>query len=385
MLVGLRLLRFNCPLMFNSVLRNTLLKGTVCLGINRFIFSDNSLGLNGYKATRVQMHQQFANVENSFREKMKEIINSENSIVFTEDLKAMLHLVNKNSEDVNLIINMMHKFNNQNKELRFGTYIFGPVIMRAFYYLDEPDIALNAFLDSKLTYFFDQNITYTILMTLLYKHEKYSDIRKVYDIVKTRNIDIQRFPRNPLISVIAGCYKENSPESLQYALENWRELTNRGLRPIRRVITYIAALAINQNSPEVALEILTGLRTSRYIDNRCLKVYAYAKLNRLIDVITILRQSTETRDVNKECYFSDTIEFVEKAAENADDGIKEELIKIITIMRAEGLVDTNTLTAHLDQPIERHDAKPRERFTTFHNYNNHDQPRRRSLGLKELL
>lgn len=385
MTTGLRFLRINCPLSINSVLRNSFLNGSVCFERKRFIFSDNHLGINGYTNARLQMHQQFSNVESSFREKMNEIVKNDTTVVFTEDLKAMIHLVNKNPEDINLVVQMMHKFNSQNRELRFGNYIFGPVIMRAFYYLDEPDIALESFLDTKLTNFFDQNITYTILLTLLYKHNKFEDLRNVYNVIKSRNIDIRHFPKNALIVTAAACYKENTRESLQFALESWKELYESGIVPIRRVITFIAASAIKQNNPELALEILAGLKASRYIDNRCLKVLAYCKLNRLVDVIAMLRRSIEYHNVHKESYFSDVAETIEKSLDTADDSLKVELTKLVSAMKAEELIDPGTLDAHLLQPIERNNM--RDRRNIFQNYNSSRIPDqgRRKYGLKDLF
>lgn len=45
-------------------------------------------------------------------------------MIFTEDLKNMAHLV-KTGEDLDLVEKMMKKFNSQNKELRFGNFVFG--------------------------------------------------------------------------------------------------------------------------------------------------------------------------------------------------------------------------------------------------------------------
>lgn len=162
--------------------------------------------MNGYEYMRSQISEQFTSVESSFRTKMKEIVNDENSVIFTEDLKAMAHLVSSESEDLDLFVKMIYKFNSQSKELRFGNYVFGPVIMRAFNFVDRPDLALSTFLDPNLTSFYDQNMSYTALMTLLYNHEMYKEIRQVFDICKNRNSD--QFPRFPVIITAAACYRE---------------------------------------------------------------------------------------------------------------------------------------------------------------------------------
>lgn len=38
---------------------------------------------------------------------------------------------------------MYFRFNVQNKETRFGNFIFGPIVMRMYHYLDNPDAALK--------------------------------------------------------------------------------------------------------------------------------------------------------------------------------------------------------------------------------------------------
>jgi len=174
----------------------------------RFLYSDQSLGLQGYENARLNFRNQFLNVENTFRSKMEEVCNTDSSMIFTEDLKSMLHLAQKKPEDIELLVKMLTKFNDQTKEMRFGTFIFGPVVMRTFYYLDEPDLAYTAFKDPKFENFFDQLISYQILLSLLYKHGKYTEMRDVYDIVKSKSIENGGYPRNSFILVMAACYKE---------------------------------------------------------------------------------------------------------------------------------------------------------------------------------
>lgn len=46
-----------------------------------------------------------------------------------------------------LPIRWIFRFRHQNKELRFDTFIFGPVVMRLFHYLNLPDHALQVLHD----------------------------------------------------------------------------------------------------------------------------------------------------------------------------------------------------------------------------------------------
>lgn len=89
----------------------------------------------------------------------------------------------------------------------------------------------------------------------------------------------------------------------------WKELNEKGNSIVRRATTFLAALAINQNAPHIAIEILVSVKEARYIDIRCLKVVAYTKLKRFTEIVPILRASIE-RDrphLTKESYFKDVV------------------------------------------------------------------------------
>ncbi|KAL2727092.1 hypothetical protein V1478_007370 [Vespula squamosa] len=380
MALNLRFLRFNLPFIFKPIIRNTL-SGTPCCQVNRFIFTNKSIGMNGYEYARSQMSEQFTNVEASFRAKMKDVVNDESSVIFTEDLKAMAHLVSNEAEDLDLFVKMIYKFNCQNKELRFGNYVFGPVIMRAFNYVDRPDIALSTFLDPNLISFFDQNMSYTALMTLLYNHKMYNEIRQVFDICKSRNVNNQ-FPRYPVIITAAACYQENTAESYNYLLNCWKELSTNNFPPIRKLVTFLAGLALKQDSPEIALELLSLIRT-RYIDSRCLKILTYSKLKRFNDIIYLLKKSLEGNYKIKETYFSDVIETLEMDIENASEDIKSILTKLITLLKTQEYVQKETLESHLIAPVEyfpvKHSVLDQRRGVSV------TSQRKRIVGLKDLI
>ncbi|KAL6432444.1 hypothetical protein ACFW04_006792 [Cataglyphis niger] len=378
------LMRLNVKLASNTALKHNFLNSC------RFIYSDKSLGLQGYENARLNFRNQFLNVENTFRTKMQEVCNSELSQIFTEDLKSMLHLVQKKPEDIELLVKMITKFNSQNKELRFGTFVFGPVVMRTFYYLDEPDLALTAFKDPQFENFFDQMISYQILLCLLYKHGRYTEMRDVYDIIKTKNLDSSGYPRNSLILVMAACYKENTPETLEYALNLWKEMKDKGFTFVRRASTFLTALAINQNSSHIAIEILTSIREARYIDIRCLKVLAFTDLKRFTEIVPIFRKSLEFDNPNvmKEKYFKDVIEKLEESMAKENIPTDFELYKLITLLRNNDHILPDTLEDHLVSEITVDPTKRTQRRLNTYQSNISQRPRSFSRNrpvLRDLL
>jgi pentatricopeptide repeat domain-containing protein 2 len=98
----------------------------------------------------------------------------------------------------------------------------------------------------------------------------------------------------------------------------WNDQQEAGHSPIRKTITFFAANAINQNSPHIALEVITSVRNQTYVTLRNLKVVALCDLGRIEDALPLLRsvlsvdqplsggpitKQTYCRDVVSKCIF----------------------------------------------------------------------------------
>ncbi|CAG2056499.1 unnamed protein product [Timema podura] len=369
-----------------------ILKGT------RHLYSDAVLGVDNYVRTRERIQTQFSTMSEKFKSKMIEFSEpSSSNMIFTEDLKNMVHLVEKDSsDDLNLVIKMLRRktgnvlyfhdrkghymcdccapkkprengqqniqsdrshqghfsafsaeqqaamqmlaviiednwtmdsgafahmtnycdyfskfeetvdntsvvlgnnqglsvrgrFNQQNKDLRFGNFVFGPVVMRMFYYMNTPEAALEVFKDPVMDGFFDQLISYQLLMDLLFINNRFSDIL------------------------------DNTKESFELAMDIWRELQTVGHIPLRRSATFAAALALNQNSPQYALEIISTVRQQNYITIRNIKMAALADLGRVDDALPILRSIllVDDPDQRKQSVTEDVPFYKQRAASHS--------------------------------------------------------------------
>lgn len=79
-------------------------------------------------------------------------------------------------------------------------------------------------------------------------------------------------------------------------MELWSELNNIGHIPMRRAITFAAALAVRQNSPHVALEIVGTARQQHYVTVRNIKVLAFTDLGRADDALPIVKSVLQASD-----------------------------------------------------------------------------------------
>lgn len=56
--------------------------------------------------------------------------------------------------------------------------------------------------------FFDQVVTYQILMDLLLKNEMYDEVMQIMDNVKDKQLQGSRFPRTAVVLTMAAAYKK---------------------------------------------------------------------------------------------------------------------------------------------------------------------------------
>lgn len=287
------------------------------------MYTPSSLGLDGYLLGRDKVKSQFITTVDRFRQKMNEFTaEGSNQMIFTEDLKNMIHLAEQNGSDTELIVRMLRKFAAQNQELRFGSYVFGPVIMRMFYHLNDEETALKCFKDKELTSLFNQWASYQILLDMLYDKKRYNDVLETYQFIQENQIEGgNRFPKHAMVIVFASCYKLNTPESYKYMLELWKEMAEAGFQPMRRITTFAAALALAQNAPHVALEILFGTKSQNYTTVRNLKVLAMLELGRVDDVIPILRSVLESRDtmLTRQTFSREVVNRVKEVINKSDN------------------------------------------------------------------
>ncbi|KAF9424837.1 hypothetical protein HW555_000138, partial [Spodoptera exigua] len=289
------------------------------------LYSPATLGIDGFLLSRKRSKEQFTNYADKFRSKMNEFVSSKDTMIFTEDLKNMIHLAEPT--DLELILNMIQKFNSQNTELRFGSYVFGPVVMRMFHFLDAPKEALQCFHDPKNEGFFDQMISHQILLDLLYSHEMYDEMY------------------------------QNTPKSLEYASKLWSDMASTGSVPVRRACTFFAGLALKQGAPHIAMESITSQK-QHYVSIRNIKVMALADMGRVEDTFPVLKSVMEIdspAQSDKHTFFEEAIERVRTAVEKLNNkDVKKKFDEIAYALKDRGLIDSSkTLDQLLNMEIDR--------------------------------
>lgn len=116
----------------------------------RTLFAPDSLGLTKYKLNRDKEHSFTTQLE-EFKSEVKQNIKRAVPILTRIDnLKRFLHLINGNSEEIELLRKALHVYLMQREQWHQKSdvdirddYIFGPIVMRAFSHLKIPNAALD--------------------------------------------------------------------------------------------------------------------------------------------------------------------------------------------------------------------------------------------------
>lgn len=74
----------------------------------RTLYTKEAMGLDGYIQTRERVATQFVNMTDKFKAKMTEFVEPKAAnMIFTEDLKNMVHLAENNEDDLKLVTDMV--------------------------------------------------------------------------------------------------------------------------------------------------------------------------------------------------------------------------------------------------------------------------------------
>ncbi|XP_034950355.1 pentatricopeptide repeat-containing protein 2, mitochondrial-like isoform X1 [Chelonus insularis] len=332
-----------------SVLNNNIKKPIISSG-TKTLYTASGLGIDEYKITRERVLVKYGSGADGFRKKMSDIVNNENSMVFSEDLKNFGYMINNTPEELAVLSNLILKYNSQNSDFRFGVIRSGPIIMRALHYLNQPDVAFELFMNPNTDAFFNQITTFILLEDLLYENKKYNQVREVYNKIKLL-LNNSVHPKLVAIIIMLSCYKENTPESFEYGLNIYREIINKGNTPLKKIVSAIGALSLNQKAPHITLEILSQFSNQNYISVKSLRLIALAELGRLENIFVEFKFILQHEAKNNQLY-KDVIPKIQETFKNGNLEPNPELLQLLEKLQFGGYISDLTLDEHLTMPIE---------------------------------
>jgi len=326
----------------------------------RFLYNDQFLAIDKYVEARERTISRIGNMRGNFYNRMRAQINSSApNMVFTEDLKTIIHSCEDKPEEIDLLVQMMKRFHKQNKELRFGTFVFGPVAMRLFYHLKKQDLMHSLFRDQELQGFFDQLKSYFLAMDLYFKNGMYLEVLEAFEELKSKELVETKFPREAMVLATGACYKINTPETYKIAADLVTEARETKMEVIRKALVFVVALALNQNHPDVALEVLCSIDRYNNITGNNLKLLAFAGLDRIHDAFDVLRRITDqdapiqSKLRGEVCQM--TLDALQKAVERVNDKESSHIFEQL----CRSLKESNSITSQTIDDLVSAKIEPR--------------------------
>lgn len=182
------------------------------------------------------------------------------------------------------------------------------------------------FKDKELRSLFHQMQTYKVLLSLLYENKRYAELFELYVEIRKHLELYELFPEHTINCLaFAACYhlvnvthfnllqtwtkfkclmtktvllstlSQNTPEHFQYAQDLF--YSTKHAKQVSRSTYLLAGLALKQNEPTVALNLLPENRA--YVTIRFIRLMAFTQSGRLDRACEILRQTAHFHKSNR--------------------------------------------------------------------------------------
>ncbi|XP_004910868.1 pentatricopeptide repeat-containing protein 2, mitochondrial isoform X2 [Xenopus tropicalis] len=172
------------------------------LQAKRYLLTDDILKLHEFQKKKLTTLYQIYGKKDLYFQTIEEKL-QRNGIILRDELKTLLHLCST-QPDVEFAKRVIYRYHEENKNVMFGEFRFGPVFLRLCYELDLEDIAVELLKDKTLHGFFSDCTSFNILMDMLFTKGQYE--RAVEVLVQMRNQRV-RFSKETYILAFAICYK----------------------------------------------------------------------------------------------------------------------------------------------------------------------------------
>jgi len=186
---------------------------------------------------------------------------------------------------------------------------------------------------------------------------------------------------------LGACYKLNTQESFDYAVKLLQGVREAGSGILRKGVTFASALALNQNNPSLALEILALTAQDNYVTVKNLRLIALAELDRLDNVISILNASVSRDDLERKTnILVEAMERIKSAiTRNGKTEYLSEIDKLEKLLKDSNLLGTESLDSILCSEIPPSQKRNQRQFNFNNNRNNFDRQQNRPMYRRKGL
>ncbi|XP_053557411.1 pentatricopeptide repeat-containing protein 2, mitochondrial isoform X1 [Bombina bombina] len=282
----------------------------------RYLLTEDILKLHDFQTKKLTTLYQIHGKKDLYFRGLEEKL-QKNGIILKDELKTLLHLC-QTPADVEFAKQVIYRYHEDNKNVIYGDFRFGPVFLRLCYELDLEDTAFAILKDQSLGGFFSDCTSYNILMDMLFTKGQYERASEV--LVQMRNNKV-KFSKETYILAFAICYKLNNLESCEICTTLLEEIEMNGGPIPRQAFSFAIAFALKRNEVSKAKSIFSQIinTDSKLCNNLNLLINLHDDL--VEDALYLLEAATEnigSRFVKKPEFLEEVIALIGKKVQNTE-------------------------------------------------------------------
>ncbi|XP_016144620.1 pentatricopeptide repeat-containing protein 2, mitochondrial-like [Sinocyclocheilus grahami] len=229
----------------------TIAKKLTCLQMlflaKRYLLSEDVMKLQDFQQRKLAVAHQVSRSKGYYFDTVNQIMEKK-QLILKDELKILLYLC-QSAEDVFMARNAMYRYHEENRNMAFGEFKFGPLFMRLCYELGLEELGARTLTDPALKGFFSDSTSFNIAIDMLFTKQCYKSCLEVVGEMKKQGVP---FSKDTFMLAFATCYKLNTSKSYHICLTLLEEGQTKGSLIPRHAYCFAAALALKQNDIERA-------------------------------------------------------------------------------------------------------------------------------------
>ncbi|XP_023843170.1 pentatricopeptide repeat-containing protein 2, mitochondrial isoform X2 [Salvelinus sp. IW2-2015] len=281
----------------------------------RHLLSEDVVKLQEFQQRKLAVAHQVSGSKSHYFEVFNQKL-MKKQLILKDELKLLLHLC-QSAEDMVTARGAIYRYHEENSNVAFGEFKFGPLFMRLCYELGLEEMAAATLTDKDLRGFFSDSTSFNIAIDMLFMKGLYESALDVLRDMKNQGVP---FNKDTFTLATGTCYKLNTPESYRICTALMEEGQTKGHMIPRHAYCFTVALALRQNDVEKAQSMFGQIMStdSRICQN--LKVLILAMTGAVKEslfILTLALGSSSTVFIKKPEFAQEVVDLVRLRSEGS--------------------------------------------------------------------
>uniref|UniRef100_A0A673ZVL6 Pentatricopeptide repeat-containing protein 2, mitochondrial n=1 Tax=Salmo trutta TaxID=8032 RepID=A0A673ZVL6_SALTR len=183
---------------------------TCRVGAKRHLLSEDVVKLQEFQQRKLTVALQVSGSKSHYFEVFNHKL-MKKQLILKDELKLLLHLC-QSAEDMVTARGAIYRYHEENSNVAFGEFKFGPLFMRLCYELGLEEMAAATLRDKDLRGFFSDSTSFNIAIDMLFMKGLYESALDVLRDMKNQGVP---FNKDTFTLATGTCYKLNDVEKAQ--------------------------------------------------------------------------------------------------------------------------------------------------------------------------